>query len=115
MRYVLGFDGGGTKTNCVLMDETGAILARVRSGPSNPMRIVLGDAVSALKRAGEEAVASAGIKGEEIVSIVAGLAGVGDPNVCTEMRSQLQILFPRARVAVCTDMDLTLAAAGEGP
>src|SRR4029077_14384856 len=32
MRYVLGFDGGGTKTDCVLMDETGAILTRSRSG-----------------------------------------------------------------------------------
>lgn len=28
MRCVLGFDGGGTKMDCVLMDETGAILAR---------------------------------------------------------------------------------------
>jgi N-acetylglucosamine kinase-like BadF-type ATPase len=28
MRCVLGFDGGGTKTDCVLMDETGALLAR---------------------------------------------------------------------------------------
>jgi hypothetical protein len=28
MRCVLGFGGGGTKTDCVLMDEPGATLAR---------------------------------------------------------------------------------------
>jgi N-acetylglucosamine kinase-like BadF-type ATPase len=115
MRYVLGFDGGGTKTDCVLMDETGAILARSRSGPSNPARIVLGKAVASLKCAGEEALGAAGVERELVAGAVAGLAGVGDFDVCTEMRSQLQTLFSDARVAVCTDMDLTLASAGEGP
>jgi len=30
MRWVLGLDGGGTEADCVLMDESGAILARTR-------------------------------------------------------------------------------------
>src|SRR5215475_7010712 len=29
MRCVLGLDGGGTKTDCVLMDDTGAIMSPV--------------------------------------------------------------------------------------
>jgi len=36
MRVVLGLDGGGSKTDCVLMEETGAIHSRSRSGASNP-------------------------------------------------------------------------------
>jgi N-acetylglucosamine kinase-like BadF-type ATPase len=115
MRYVLGFDGGGTKTDCVLMDESGAILTRSRSGPSNPARIVLGNAVASLKHAGEEALGAAGVERKRVAGVVAGLAGVGDFDVRTEMSSQLQLLFPAARVAVCTDMDLTMAAAGEVP
>jgi N-acetylglucosamine kinase-like BadF-type ATPase len=115
MRCVLGFDGGGTKTDCVLLDESGAILARSRSGPSNPMRIALGSAVAALKRAGEEALEAAAVEAERVAGVVAGLAGVGDCNVRAEMRSELQTLFSGARVAVCTDMDLTLESAGEGP
>ncbi len=35
MRYVIGVDGGGTKTAAVLMREDGAILARGRGGPAN--------------------------------------------------------------------------------
>ena len=37
--YFLGFDGGGTKTECVLAAADGRILARATSGPSNPLRI----------------------------------------------------------------------------
>ena len=37
-KYFLGFDGGGTKTECVLADAHGAVLARATAGPSNPLR-----------------------------------------------------------------------------
>src|SRR5580704_8701236 len=36
--YFLGFDGGGTKTDCVLSDSEGRVLARAAGGPSNPVR-----------------------------------------------------------------------------
>jgi glucosamine kinase len=36
--YYLGFDGGGTKTDCILVDAAGAVLARATAGPSNPLR-----------------------------------------------------------------------------
>ncbi|MFC0015462.1 MULTISPECIES: N-acetylglucosamine kinase [Allobacillus] len=35
MSYVIGIDGGGTKTEAVLSDETGQVYARVLAGPSN--------------------------------------------------------------------------------
>jgi N-acetylglucosamine kinase-like BadF-type ATPase len=114
MRLVLGIDGGGTKTDCVLMDESGAILARARSGPSNPMRIALSIAIESLSHATEEALRVGHTRREQVARIVAGLAGTSDRNVSEEMQSQLQSLFPRAIVTVCTDMDLTLASAGDG-
>ncbi len=39
MQYILGFDGGGTKTECVLMNSAHQVLARTYAGPSNPSRI----------------------------------------------------------------------------
>jgi N-acetylglucosamine kinase len=35
MSCVLGLDGGGTKTVCVLMDDTSQVLGRGEAGPSN--------------------------------------------------------------------------------
>src|SRR5256885_12068849 len=56
MDYVLGFDGGGTKTECVLMDPVGKILARNFSGPDrkstrlNSSHLVISYAVFCLKK-----------------------------------------------------------------
>src|SRR5580704_19505590 len=60
MRFVLGLDGGGTKTDCVLMDETGAILARSQAGPSNPLRVGFGAAIASVRQAARQAIAQAG-------------------------------------------------------
>ena len=35
MKLFAGYDGGGTKTACVLTDETGRILGSGLGGPSN--------------------------------------------------------------------------------
>src|SRR5580704_11118537 len=80
MRFVLGFDGGGTKTDCVLMDESGAILARSQAGPSNPLRVGFGAAIAAIREATRFALAQAGLlESAAAAAICAGLAGAGPP------------------------------------
>jgi N-acetylglucosamine kinase-like BadF-type ATPase len=115
MRYVLGFDGGGTKTECVLMDDTGEILARSFSGPSNPFRIGVERATGEIQTAADLALRQAGIDLPEIAAISAGLAGTAQTELKEQMRSALQQAFPGAVVSVFTDLEMSLAAAGEGP
>jgi N-acetylglucosamine kinase-like BadF-type ATPase len=115
MRYVLGFDGGGTKTECVLVDDAGKILARSFSGPSNPFRIGVERAAREIQTAADLALRQAGIDATEIAAIGAGLAGTAQPELKEQMRSALQQAFSRAVVSVFTDLEMSLAAAGEGP
>lgn len=115
MRYVLGFDGGGTKTDCVLMDETGAVLARARSGPSNPSRVSLDSAMNSLMDAAEKALDASEVKAENISSICGGIAGAGAAGVLSEMMRELQRKFSAASVFLSTDLSMTLAATGEIP
>jgi len=115
MRYVLGFDGGGTKTECVLMDESRHILARSRSGPSNPMRVGFGGALAAVCEAARWALQSANIPPAEVIALCAGLAGAGQPDAERKMKRLLEEEFPGKAVVVCTDLELTLEATGEGP
>src|SRR6266404_2498179 len=61
VQYVLGFDGGGTKTECVLMDSGGGIVARSFSGPSNPTRVGVEAATNEIKKAAEIALLEAGV------------------------------------------------------
>ncbi len=115
MRCVLGFDGGGTKTDCVLMDESKHILARTRSGPSNPLRVGFDATASALQEAARRAFVEAGIERPHVVAVCAGLAGVGDPDAAKKMRQGLSTIFPEAEVRVVTDLALLLEAAGQRP
>ena len=116
MRFVLGFDGGGTKTDCVLMDESGAILARSQAGPSNPLRVGFGAAISSIREAAQQAIAQAALpEGATAAALCAGLAGAGPPESAEKIRALLASEFPESKVQVCTDLDLALAATGDGP
>jgi len=115
MRFVLGFDGGGTKTECVLMDEVRVVRAQGRSGPSNPMRVGFGGALAAVCEAGRMAMQSAGLSLRDISLVCAGLAGAAQPESEQKMKRLLAEEFPGVAVHVCTDLDLTLEATGDGP
>jgi N-acetylmuramic acid 6-phosphate etherase len=65
MRYGLGLDGGGSKCEAVLADETGAVAGRGRGGPVH----VYYDPPEVIRASFHEAVAAAvdGLRGAEIV------------------------------------------------
>lgn len=115
MRCVLGFDGGGTKTECALMDESGRVLSRASSGPSNPFRVGVESASEALQSAARDALQRGECAITEVAAAVAGLAGTARREIAERMHAQLSRLFPGAAVKLCTDFELALAAAGEGP
>jgi N-acetylglucosamine kinase len=114
MRYVLGLDGGGTKTECVLMDESCQVVTSSRGGPSNPMRVGFGGALAAVCEATRLAILAAKISADAVVSLCAGLAGTAYPESGRKMRMLLEEEFPGKLVRVCTDIDLTLEAIGGG-
>jgi N-acetylglucosamine kinase-like BadF-type ATPase len=115
MRYILGFDGGGTKTECVLMNSDHQILARTYAGPSNPWRIGVQAAQRAVQEAATFALKEAGLERSAIVAIGAGLAGTAKPEMKQRMTLALQTGFPAAAITVLTDLEAALVAAGEWP
>lgn len=110
MQYVLGFDGGGTKTECVLLDSQRQIRATTRSGASNPFRIGHEAATAALTDAAQSAAREAGIELREISALCAGLAGVGSAQSHEEMQHQIANAFPNTKIRLITDLELSLAA-----
>ena len=115
MRSVLGFDGGGTKTECVLMDERKNVLAQARAGASNPGRVGFEAALAAVQEAGEEAIFESGIERRAVVALCAGLSGGGSTQAAEKMHRGLAAAFPHTTIKICTDLEVALAAMGEGP
>ena len=75
MSYVLGIDGGGSKTVCVLMNDKREILGRGEAGSSNYQSV----GIEAAKYSIESAINKAIIEKDNIriEAICLGLAGVG--------------------------------------
>jgi N-acetylglucosamine kinase-like BadF-type ATPase len=116
MSLFLGFDAGGTKTDCILIDSAGRLLAETRGGGANPMRAGFARACDVLGETAQRALADAGRNAENIRAICAGVAGAGRPRVARRIKSYFVHAFPHAAVRIATDIELALsAAAGDGP
>jgi glucosamine kinase len=114
MDYVLGLDGGGTKTECVLMDRAGRIIARSFSGPSNPTRIGVEAAVLEIVKAAELALIQGGVARNAVGALCAGMAGTGNAAIKERVFRDLQSAFPEMTVQVITDLEAALGAVAEG-
>src|SRR6267154_2993287 len=116
MKYSIGFDGGGTKTECVVLDSTGKIIGEGRGGPSNPLRCRFDAAFGSLRQAANEALNTAGLHTNSISGVCAGLAGAGRKNVVRRVLVFLGQEFSNAVAQVTTDLEIALeAAVGSGP
>ena len=115
MRIFLGFDGGGTKTECVAIDEEARVVGTGKAGASNPTRIGFESAGKAVEATADMALGEAGAPRSDVVSICAGLAGTGQPENRQRMETLLSAAFPGAAIQILMDLELPLAAMNEGP
>lgn len=109
--YFLGFDGGGTKTECVLSDAENNILARAIAGASNPLRTGYTKAWFALSEAADVVLSRQKIQARHIRGICAGLGGAGRSGVVRRATTFFERGFPNAKVRVTTDLEIALEAA----
>jgi hypothetical protein len=99
VEYVLGFDGGGTKTECVLMDSAGVVVARSIAGPSNPTRVGVEAATGEIERAAELVLREAGVARSSVVALGAGLAGTAQAEMKERMRRRWSVRSRNRREA----------------
>jgi N-acetylglucosamine kinase-like BadF-type ATPase len=113
MEYILGVDGGGTKTLALLGDSAGNVLARGVSGPSNYNAVGFDAACSALERA--ISMTRKDHPGE-ISALCLGLAGAGQKEDIEIFQNWATNNFPKAVVKVYSDAEILLmAGAPSGP
>ncbi|MEH1970844.1 N-acetylglucosamine kinase [Nostoc sp.] len=94
MSYVLGIDGGGSKTVCILMDNLCQVLGRGEAGPSNYQSIGIEATLQSIQSAIHNAVkVTITTNTVNIDAICLGLAGVGraaDNEVVKRLIQELQ-------------------------
>ena len=75
--YIIGIDGGGTKTVGILTTETGKPLAQVQSGPANYHVVGEAETQAVLENLVEELCKKAGISRTSPIHCCLGMAGLG--------------------------------------
>ncbi|MGA7560125.1 MAG: BadF/BadG/BcrA/BcrD ATPase family protein [Terriglobales bacterium] len=117
MPYYLAIDGGGTKTRCLLADET-TVLANATAGGSNIVRLGEQPAREALHTAVRKVCTTAKISPAQIGAVCIGAAGAARPEIAAKIRNILAELMGVTPVSieVVGDAEIALEAAfGAGP
>ncbi len=138
MSYILGIDGGRTRTTAWLAGEGGRVLARAAAGPSNPLKVGFDDcqrqilraarlairkarlplSVAALPERREKTTVAARRKGSaartpplQLDAVVVGLAGVDRPPVYRKLDKWLRKAIPARRHLLTSDAAIAMYAA----
>jgi N-acetylglucosamine kinase-like BadF-type ATPase len=90
-RYLLGIDGGATKTLASVFDVERRQLSLAHAGPSNEDAVGAGAAVEALLGAADEAIARAGIGAQDLSAGVIAVAGTDTPSIEGHLRAAREV------------------------
>ncbi|MGI9107850.1 MAG: N-acetylglucosamine kinase [Pyrinomonadaceae bacterium] len=116
MDYVLGIDGGGTSTICLLATREGQTIAQAEAPASNHRKGNLqearGSIVAGVRSVWERAGAEAA-RPPRLLAACAGLAGVDTPDDAALLRRMLSEVVPTDQLLVVNDGEIALYGALE--
>ena len=112
---VVGVDGGGTTTRAVILDIRQRVISEGRSGPSNPLRVGVANAASAVREAIDKACGEASIHRDDLTAAAIGLAGVRRQDIRDHMRQKLSEDLKEIKpIELFTDGEIALYGATGG-
>ncbi len=108
--YLIGVDGGATKTAVLLADGSGTILGRGVAPASNYQKIGLEAACAVIELGLADAFDDAGLPAADPAAICLGLAGIDRAEDQERFEAWLRRRMPQSRYLVINDAELPLAA-----
>jgi N-acetylglucosamine kinase-like BadF-type ATPase len=112
-RAVVGVDGGGTKTEAVILDADLSVLGQGLAGPSNPLRVGIVSAAAAIRESIDRACEVAQLRRTDLIAAEIGLAGARKKELSARMRESL-LSLGIGEIIVVGDADIALYGATEG-
>ncbi|MFQ6095788.1 MAG: N-acetylglucosamine kinase [Candidatus Bathyarchaeia archaeon] len=110
MDYVLGIDGGGTKTACVISDTEGRLLGGAISGGSNYLTVGKDETAKSIRDAIKKASERCHVKIPRFKLAYLGMAGSGRPSGIKVIKRIMEDLDVAEKVII--DIDASIALAG---
>jgi N-acetylglucosamine kinase len=110
--YVLGLDGGGSRTLCVILDERSREISRGQGGPSNHQSVGLDAASKAINDALAETINAVG--NPPLAAACWGMAGLDRPEDEHILKQMAEELLPQVHVEVVHDSTIALVGGTDG-
>jgi N-acetylglucosamine kinase-like BadF-type ATPase len=115
MDFLVGIDGGGTKTECLIAALDGAPLGRAVSGASSLMHCSPQEVERHLGEAIHAASQQAGVGRQDVCrAVCGGFAAAGRSSVRLTLQQMLQTLLPRVPQIVLPDVRIAFEGATDG-
>ena len=108
MSYIIGIDGGATKSNGLIADTEGKEIGRCSGGPANPYVSSLDEVKNTVNDLVEELVKQAKVSRKDIEGLCVGLAGIDSPEDSQRAKDALQDLISKATVEAVNDSVIAL-------
>ncbi len=110
MPFVLGIDGGGSKSTAALSADGVTVLSTHTAGGCNLNTVPVAEARSALGEAIHGVLESAGVSADDVQSVCAGVAGTQSPEVAAKIKEIIAAVLPKSQVQVVGDTVIALDA-----
>jgi N-acetylglucosamine kinase-like BadF-type ATPase len=100
MNYIIGIDGGGTGSRCVITDYNATILHRCKGGPTNFMRYEINEVCKTIYALINDCRKSIGVDFVDIKAVVIGTAGAGRKNEILFFENKLRKYLKSKNVSI---------------
>ena len=112
MRKIVAVDGGGSKTLCILVDESGVVIGKWLTGCTNHQICGIEQAATSLNNAVGGLLSHFGVPREEVAAMVFGLAGMDFPEDVKLMEQHLRPTIKEFQPEILNDIWIALATGG---
>lgn len=113
--YVIGIDGGGTKTLGAIADDQGSIIAQYEVGSTNPHSNPMDVVRANLQELTTHLLGKAGAAPEDVKAICLGMAGVDRPEEKPVVQKLVNEFLPVAKVLPVNDGIIALTGGALKP
>jgi N-acetylglucosamine kinase-like BadF-type ATPase len=115
MKYFIGIDGGGTKTDCIITDEKYNQLSALRGGPLNLLASPPSESSKIIFHLINSCLSQLNITFAQLDCIGIGAAGAGRIEDSEKLKRTLKELLPRSiKLNIITDAEAALEGAFNG-
>jgi N-acetylglucosamine kinase-like BadF-type ATPase len=115
MKYFIGIDGGGTKTDCIITDESYIPLLSIKGGPLNLLINSLSESTNTILQLVNSSLSKMNIPIMHLKYIGIGAAGAGGFEESEKLEINLKALLPPSiTLKVASDAEVALEGAFNG-